>query len=59
MNGLNACERQNLHDRNRGDIAQNVVEIVSRHVKLAVEGIDRMYRNVFVPGLQYDYPVFP
>jgi hypothetical protein len=48
MNGLNACERQNLHDRSRGMIAQNVAEIVSRHVKLTVEGIDRMYRNVFV-----------
>jgi hypothetical protein len=31
-------------------IAQNVAEIVSRHVKLTVEGIDRMYLNVFVPG---------
>ena len=28
-------------------IAQNVAEIVSRHVKLTVEGIDRMYLNVF------------
>ena len=35
-------------------IAQSVAEIVSRHVKLAVEGIDRMYLNVFVPGLQYE-----
>ncbi len=33
-------------------IAQNVAEIVSRHVKLSVEGIDRMYLNVYVPGLQ-------
>ena len=30
-------------------ITQNVAEIVSRHVKLTVEGIDRMYLNVFVP----------
>src|SRR6184192_4463024 len=37
-----------------GMIAQSVAEIVSRHVKLAVEGIDRMYLNVFVPGLQYE-----
>src|SRR5438128_1076040 len=29
-----------------GMIAQSVAEIVSRHVKLAVEGIDRMYLNV-------------
>jgi len=35
-------------------IAQSVAEIVSRHVKLSVEGIDRMYLNVFVPGLQYE-----
>ena len=35
-------------------IAQDVAEIVSRHVKLTVEGIDRMYLNVFVPGLQYE-----
>jgi hypothetical protein len=35
-------------------IAQSVAEIVSNHVKLTVEGIDRMYLNVFVPGLQYE-----
>ena len=35
-------------------IAQNVAEIVNRHVTLSVEGIDRMYLNVFVPGLQYE-----
>jgi hypothetical protein len=29
-------------------------DIVSRHVKLTVEGIDRMYLNVFVQGLQYE-----
>jgi len=33
-------------------IAQSVAEIVSRHVKLTVEGIDRMYLNVYVPALQ-------
>src|SRR5687767_13020387 len=49
MNGLNAYKRQNLHDRSRGMIAQSVAEIVRRHVKLTVEGIDRM-----VPGLQYE-----
>jgi hypothetical protein len=32
--------------------AQSVAEIVNRHVKLSVEGIDRMYRNVFVPAWQ-------
>ena len=35
-------------------VAQSVAEIVSRHVRLTVEGIDRMYLNVFVPGLQYE-----
>ena len=35
-------------------LAQSVAEIISRHVKLTVEGIDRMYLNVFVPGLQYE-----
>jgi len=35
-------------------IAQSVAEIISRHVSLTVEGIDRMYLNVFVPGLQYE-----
>lgn len=35
-------------------IAQSVAEIVSRHVRLTVEGIDRMYLNVFVPALQYE-----
>jgi hypothetical protein len=35
-------------------IAQSVAEIINRHVKLTVEGIDRMYLNVYVPGLQYE-----
>jgi hypothetical protein len=35
-------------------IAQSVAEIINRHVKLTVEGIDRMYLNVFVAGLQYE-----
>jgi hypothetical protein len=33
-------------------IAQSVADILDRHVKLAVEGIDRMYLNVYVPRLQ-------
>src|ERR1700730_4075740 len=36
-----------------GLIAQSVADIVKRHVKLTVEGIDRMYLNV-VPDLQYE-----
>ena len=35
-------------------LAQSVAEIVGDHVRLSVEGIDRMYLNVFVPGLQYE-----
>lgn len=34
-------------------IAQSVADIVKRHVKLMVEGIDRMYLNV-VLDLQYE-----
>jgi hypothetical protein len=35
-------------------VAQSVAEIVKHHVKLTVEGIDRIYLNVYVPGLQYE-----
>ena len=45
MNGLNAYERQ---DRTTGAV------ILDHHAKLSVEGIGRMYLNVFVPGLQYE-----
>jgi hypothetical protein len=33
-------------------IAQSVAEILADHVKLSVEGIDRLYLNVYVPRLQ-------
>ncbi len=33
-------------------IARSVAEILSEHVSLALEGIDRMYLNVYVPRLQ-------
>lgn len=33
-------------------IARSVAEILSEHVTLELEGIDRMYLNVFVPRLQ-------
>lgn len=35
-------------------IAQSVADILSDHVKLSVEGIDRMYLNVYVPRLQME-----
>ena len=31
----------------------SVAEILDSHVSLEVEGIDRMYLNVYVPTLQY------
>jgi hypothetical protein len=31
-------------------IAQSVAELLAHHVRLPVEGIDRMYLNVYVPG---------
>ena len=35
-------------------VAQSVAEILRNHVSLSVEGIDRMYLNVYVPTLQRD-----
>src|SRR5207249_12281266 len=54
MNGLNARKGQ---DRTTGAwtmLAQSVADILKDHVRLSVEAIDRMYLNVFVPGLQYE-----
>src|SRR3984893_5768803 len=42
------------HDRSPAMIAQSVADILRHHVKLTVEGIDRMYLNVFVPRLQHE-----
>ena len=36
MIGLNACKRQNVHDRSRGNDS-SVAEIINRHVKLTVD----------------------
>jgi hypothetical protein len=33
-------------------IARSVTEILAHHMKLSVEGIDRMYLNVYVSRLQ-------
>ena len=35
-------------------IAQTVTEVLREHVTLAVESIDRMYLNVYVPQLQHE-----
>ena len=37
--------------------AHSVAEIIKRHVRLTVEGIDRMDLNVHVPGLQYEHGI--
>src|SRR2546430_17615172 len=52
MIGLNACKRQNRTTGAKAMIAQSVADIVNGHVKLSVEGIDRMYLNVYGPRLQ-------
>src|SRR6266705_6745062 len=52
MNGLNAFERQYRTTGALAMIAQSVADILNHHVKLSVEGIDRMYLNVYVPWLQ-------
>jgi hypothetical protein len=44
--------RQNCTTGAGGMIAQCVAEILADHVKLSVEGIDRLYLNVYVPRLQ-------
>src|SRR5437868_8263427 len=54
MNGLDACKRQNRTTGAGAMIAQSVADILSHHVKLSVEGIDRMYLNVFVARLQHE-----
>jgi hypothetical protein len=33
-------------------VARSVAEVLAEHVTLEVEGIDRMYLNVYIPGLQ-------
>src|SRR3982074_3624126 len=54
MNGLNAFERQYRTTGALAMIAPSVADILSHHVKLSVEGIDRMYLNVYVPKLQHE-----
>ena len=36
-------------------VAPSVAEILGDHVRLTVEGIDRMYLNLYVPALQSAY----
>ena len=37
----------------RMSVARTVAEILAEHVTLEIEGIDRLYLNVYVPSLQY------
>jgi len=52
--GLDACKGQNRATGAGAMIAQSVADILNQHVTLSVEGIDRMYLNVFVPKLQHE-----
>jgi hypothetical protein len=38
-------------------VSRSVAEVLANHVTLEVEGIDRMYLNVYVPGLQREQGV--
>ena len=38
-------------------IRRSVAEVLAEHVTLEVEGIDRMYLNVYIPGLQREQGV--
>src|SRR5206468_5359230 len=38
-------------------VSRSVAEVLADHVTLEVEGIDRMYLNVYVPGLQREQGV--
>src|SRR5205085_8676152 len=38
-------------------VPRSVAEVLAEHVTLEVEGIDRMYLNVYVPGLQREQGV--
>src|ERR1700688_3219431 len=54
MTGLNACERQNLHDRSRGDDSTERGRDHQPSCQADGRGDRPMYLNVFVPGLQYE-----
>jgi hypothetical protein len=57
MNGLGAHKGHNRATGAGEMIAQSVADILGQHVKLSVEGIDRMYLNVYVPRLQIEQGV--
>jgi hypothetical protein len=57
MDGLNAFKRQHRTTGAVVMIAQSVADILADHVGLSIEGIDRMYLNVYVPWLQTEQGV--
>ena len=40
-------------------VPRSVAAVLAEHVTLEVEGIDRMYLNVYIPGLQCEQVLFP
>jgi hypothetical protein len=57
QNGLDAFKRHNRTNGAAMKLAQSVAEVLGAHVTLEVEGIDRMYLNVYVPQLQCEHGV--
>lgn len=57
LNGLNAFNRHNRTNGAAVKLAESAAEVSADHVMLEVEGIDRMYRNVYVPQLQCEHGV--
>jgi hypothetical protein len=53
VNGLDACEQAHQTNGAAMKISQTVAEILDQHVTLEVECIDRLYLNLYVPGLQH------
>ena len=43
MNGLDACKRHNRTTGAGGMIAQSVADILAHHVRLSVEGMNRIF----------------
>src|ERR1700758_5626349 len=57
MNGQTPFAGQNRTSGAVMKVAQSVADVLESHVVLEVEGIDRMYLNVYVPQLQWEYGV--
>jgi hypothetical protein len=55
MNGQDAFKRHNRSNGAARKLAQSVAEVSADHLTLEVEGIDRMYLNVYVPPLPCEH----